>query len=236
MRWLSNASIDELGNSLIRKYMRSQADRGTAVDIDGFVTEYLKLPVRYYSFAEEDMSKLGFISDGITPLNVYADNGKQAIIFPKGTIVIDKYLCNERESGRRRFTIAHEAAHYIVDKSLATASFRREFDDEKTYTAGDLKAVFNIKETNVDRLAGALLMPEFMVRNYFSKSKRKHGITIYDNGFIRLEDHLFLQRMATDMGASVTALQIRIKELGLYVRKSIDEYISELGLGKEKIE
>ncbi len=235
MKWLSNASADELGNSLIRSYMGNRANKSIAVNIEGFANEYLKLPVVYRSFAEEDMSKLGFISDGFTPLNVYTDKGRQPIVFPKGTIVIEKYLCREQEYGRRRFTIAHEAAHYVIDKSLAVASFHREFDCEKEYTAADFKELFNVKETNVDRFAGALLMPEFMVKNYLSRKKRECGIAIYDNGFVRPEDHLFLQRMAADMGVSVTALQIRIRELGLYVRKSMNEYISELGLGKEML-
>lgn len=54
--------------------------------------------------------------------------------FSKGTIVIERYLCTERKTGRRRFTIAHEAAHYVADESLAVAGFRREFDNEKSYT------------------------------------------------------------------------------------------------------
>ena len=44
MTWLSNASIDELGNSLIKNYMGDHADNNFTVDIEGFVTEYLKLP------------------------------------------------------------------------------------------------------------------------------------------------------------------------------------------------
>ena len=39
--------------------------------------------------------------------------------------------------------------------------------------------------------------------------------------------------MAADMGASLTALQIRIRQLGLYIKKPMSEYISELGLGKD---
>ena len=46
MTWLSNASIDELGNSLIKNYMGDHADNNFTVDIEGFVTEYLKLPIK----------------------------------------------------------------------------------------------------------------------------------------------------------------------------------------------
>lgn len=233
MNWLSNSSIDELGNSLIRNYMGKQADNNYAVDIEGFTSEYLKLPVIYCQFAEDDMSKLGFISDGKTPLSVFDENRQRQIVFPKGTVVIEKYLNQNKELGRCRFTIAHEAAHYAVDKSLSVANFHREYDCEKEHSPKELKEIFNVKETNVDRLAGALLMPEFMVKNYLRQHNREYGINIYDNSFIRPEDNLFLQSMAVDMGASVTALQIRIKQLGLYVKRSMNEYLSELGLGKE---
>ena len=168
MKWLSNASIDELGNGLVKNYTDISKSKGFSVDIVGFVTKYLKLPIIYHKFAEDDMSKLGFISDGKTPLLIFSSGKKLKKIFPKGTIVIEEFLCNERELGRRRFTIAHEAAHYIVDKSLLTASFHREFDTEQTYSTNDLKAIFSINEANVDRLAGAILMPEFMIKIIFA--------------------------------------------------------------------
>lgn len=134
MKWLSNASIDALGNSLIKNYMGQKLNGILSVDIEGFVQEYLKLPLMYHHFAEDDMTKLGFISDGKTPLNIFFGHRVVQKVFPKGTIVIEEYLKNKSETGRRRFTIAHEAAHYIMDRSLATASFHRECDSEKTYS------------------------------------------------------------------------------------------------------
>lgn len=41
--------------------------------------------------------------------------------------------------------------------------------------------------------------------------------------------------MASDMGSSLTALQIRIKHLGLYISKPMNEYIAELGFGKDDV-
>ncbi|MCD8048571.1 MAG: ImmA/IrrE family metallo-endopeptidase [Clostridia bacterium] len=234
MKWLSNTSIDELGNSLIKDYMSKAKGKGCAVDIEGFAANYLMLPIEYRSFAEKDMSKLGYISDGITPLNISVNGKIKSVIFPKGTIVIESCLRCKAENGRRRFTIAHESAHYIVDKSLAAANYHREFDCEYSYSISDMKRMFNINEAYVDRLAAAILMPEFMVRKYL-KSKRRDGITIYDNDFIRPEDNVFLQRMAADMGTSLTAMYIRVRQLGLYTRKPMNEYLSELDLGKEKI-
>ena len=235
MKWLSGVSIDELGNTLIKEYTNKKKNASLKVDIEGFVTDYLKLPIVYFSFAEKDSSKLGFISDGKTPLRVYGKGKSITKIFPKGTIVIEKCLCSKSENGRRRFTIAHEAAHYIADKSLLTAGFHREYDFEKTYSVDELRDIFNINETNIDRLAGALLLPSFMVKEYLKRKNKPFGITVYDESFIRPEDNYFLQGMAMDMGSSVTALQIRIKQLGLYVKKPMSEYVSELNLGKDNL-
>ncbi len=234
MNWLSNASIDELGNSLVRTYMGDTVNKSYAVDVDGFVTSYLKLPIEYRSFAEKDMSKLGFISGGVTPLNISVNGRIKPVVFPKGTIVIEKCLRYKTENNRRRFTIAHEAAHYIFDKSLAAASYCRDFDRESSYSISDMKEMFNINEAYVDRLAAAILMPEFMVREYL-KSKKRDGITIYDNNFVRPEDNVFVQVMAADMAVSLTAMYIRVRQLGLYKKKSMEEYLSELRLGCDEI-
>lgn len=118
MRIFSYDEIDELGEGLIRQYLGADAERTCCVDIEGFATEYLKLPLLYRSFAEQDTDKIGFIADGVTPLRVYEDGAACLCVFPKGTIVIERYLRRENESGRRRFTISHECAHYLMDKTV----------------------------------------------------------------------------------------------------------------------
>ena len=71
MKWLSNRSIEALGSSLMKEYMGNTANMALTVDIEGFVTSYLKLPIAYHRFAENDVTKLGFISDGKTPLIIF---------------------------------------------------------------------------------------------------------------------------------------------------------------------
>ena len=95
MRIFSYDEIDELGEGLIRQYLGADAERTCCVDIEGFATDYLKLPLLYRSFAEQDTDKIGFIADGITPLRVHEDGATCLCVFPKGTIVIERYLCRE---------------------------------------------------------------------------------------------------------------------------------------------
>lgn len=74
-----------------------------------------------------------------------------------------------------------------------------------------------------------------MVKNYLKKHNREKGISVYDDNFIRPEDNLFIQQMANDMGSSFSALQIRLRQLGLYVKKPMSEYLTELGFGKDEM-
>ena len=149
MRIFSYEELDELGEGLIRQYLGKEAERTCCVDIEGFVTDFLKLPLLYRSFAEEDSDKIGFIADGVTPLRVYEGGTVVRRVYPRGTIVIERCLRQEHESGRRRFTISHECAHYIMDRAFPSAAFHREFDNERIYSQEDFKNLFSFRETHV---------------------------------------------------------------------------------------
>lgn len=232
MTILTYDEIDELGDGLIRQYLGSSADTCSCVDIEGFVTDFLGLPIVYRTIAEKDSDKIGFISDGLTPVLVYENKVIVPKVFPKGTVVIEKCLRRERESGKRRFTIAHEGGHLVVERTLPRASFHREFDSERRYTASDFKDLFNFKEALVDRMGAALLMPKFMVHNVANTYHVENGIPIFGDSVIRAEDKLLIHDMANTMGASYTAFFIRLRELGLLRRHDLSEYIShDMGLG-----
>lgn len=233
MAIFSYEQIDELGDGLIRHYLGEAADTTFCVDIEGFVTDYLGLPLLYRAFVEKDSDKIGFISDGISPLRVYEKRKPVSIIFEKGTIVIEKALCQENESGRRRFTISHEGAHFVMDRTMPQATFHREYDKERIYTPEDFRTLFNFQESQIDRLGAALLMPRFMVFNVAEKFGVSDGIPVYGDNILRLSDKLLIQEMANLMGTSFSAFFIRLRELGLLKWHDISEYITgELGIGK----
>ena len=234
MRIFSYDEIDELGEGLIRQYLGADAERTCCVDIEGFATDYLKLPLLYRSFAEQDTDKIGFIADGITPLRVHEDGATCLCVFPKGTIVIERYLCRENESGRRRFTISHECAHYLVDKTVALAAFRREFDGDRAYTPEDFRNLFSFHETLIDRMGAALLMPRFMVRNVVAMYGFSEGIPVFGDSVMRATDKLNIKQMANTMGVSFSAFLIRLRELGHLNRRPLSEYITEeMGLRQD---
>lgn len=232
----TNNEIEELAEGMMLQYLGRRRDMPLCVDIDGFLAKYLKLPVEYYFLAEDDFGKIGFISDGITPLKVADHNHTVCRIFPKGTVVVDKRLQSKKEEGRRRFTLAHEASHYIMDRTVSAASFHREYDNERRYSPQELIELLSFREAQVDRLAAALLMPGFMVRNTLGRFAGATAISIYGDNLLRLEDKLLVKKMADVMGVSYTAFLIRLKELHLFERHDVSEYITqEIGLGNGAI-
>lgn len=231
--YLTVNEIEELAESLVRKFYGRRQKIPQAVDIDGFITKFLKLPIEYHSFAEADSGKIGFISDGVMPLWIYR-NGAKPILFPRGTIVLEKALLHPCEENRRRFTLAHEASHYLLDRAITVASFHREYDNERTYSTQDLRELFSFRENQMDRMAAAVLMPKFMVRNILDKFTSDKPVSVYGDNLLSVEDKLLVQKMANAMGVSYTAFFIRLKQLGLYKSRSVDEFITqEMRLGNE---
>jgi hypothetical protein len=230
---LTVSEIEELAESLVRKFFAKCQKIPQAVDIDSLATDFLKLPVEYHAFAEEDSGKIGFISDGVTALRIY-QNGAKPVVFPRGTIILEKSLRHPREENRRRFTLAHEVSHYLVDRTISTASFHREYDRERTYSAQDLRELFSFQENKIDRLAAAVLMPRFMMLNTVDRLTGGRPISIYGDCLISLEDKLLVRKMAETMVVSYTAFFIRLKQLRLYTSRSADEFITEqMCLGNE---
>ena len=111
-QYIPNRELDELGTGVVLTYMKKAGTAGLprCVDIEG-IANSMGLNVVYETFAEDDFDKIGFLSDGSTPLKIKRGNRTVPFLFPLGTIVVEADLRKVRESGKRRFTIAHEVAH-----------------------------------------------------------------------------------------------------------------------------
>lgn len=96
---------------------------------------------------------------------------------------------------RRRFTLAHEIGHHLLTRRISPGRRLFFFDTSKTRRT--------TMERSCDRFAALLLMPEHLVRQYYTElahnSQRRIAI------------------MAGRLGVSAWALRRRLKELGLQV-------------------
>lgn len=228
--------LDALGTGLSKEYRRrSRTWNSACFDIEGFITDYLGIPIVYDTIAEDDRSKIGFLSDGMTPLMICRGNKVMSEVFPKGTVVIDRYLLRNEESGRRRFTLAHEAAHYIINLHLEgkpVASFFSEYDGSASYTQEDVEKMFSIGESMANRLGASLLMPEDLVRRAIAKYNDGQPVIYYEPGVFSVHVKLTIQKMSDSLGVSYSAFLTRLRELNLMERHPIEEYIeNELCFG-----
>ncbi|MCC2240521.1 ImmA/IrrE family metallo-endopeptidase [Fusicatenibacter sp. CLA-AA-H213] len=206
-----------------------------SIDIEHFITEFLMLRIEYAFFAEDDAGRIGFLADGATPLLVHQDGKIIPFVFPKDTIVLDKFLLAEKEQGRRRFTMAHEASHHILSKMYAMPSegrFHAEYDSERSYSKEELAQMFASVEWQADTMGASLLMPRRIVENALAKYNQSNPIKVYGDNTITSKDKAVIRRMAAYIGVSYTALVIRLRDMGLFEYHNILEYISnELNLG-----
>lgn len=107
--------IENLCEAMIMDFMkRKHYTNSRCVDIEAFVTKYCGIPIGYETFAEPDPGRIGFFSDGKRPVWVMREHQKSQVVFPDQTAVIERCLQRPNEIGRKRFTIAHEGAHFIL--------------------------------------------------------------------------------------------------------------------------
>lgn len=107
----------------------------------------------------------------------------------------------ERSEGRRRFTIAHELGHWHLHRSKGDSHYCRPEDIGAS--RGELHHLRRV-ESEANRFAAALLMPETVVRREAPRLR------------------LSVPALARRFGVSGTAMQVRLEELDLlpnYMRR-----------------
>ena len=227
---VSFQELDVLGEGLVKDYAKKvHRSNAMCLDIEGFITDYLGLRIAYESIAEEDISKIGFLADGKSPLKVTRDKVETLVTFPKGTIVIERFLTRDSESAKRRFTLAHEAAHAILAKHVplqAGGYFQNEFDKLIPYSKEDIRRMFSLNEVCANRLGAAILMPEYRMDRALKKYNDGNKVLCY-GGIFSQQEKLLIRKLANALGVSVSAMTNRLKELKLLDSQPLDQYIRE---------
>lgn len=100
---------------------------------------------------------------------------------------------------RRRFTAAHELAHYLLHRDLLGDGKRMHRHIDNLYGGGEDSGdvVFNrIHEVEANRIAAQIVMPKALLKRKFAEN--------HDAGVL-----------AVQFGVSKAAMEIRLKTLGL---------------------
>ena len=208
--YMSRAELEEISEGLITAYANKFSNRVIqSIDIEHFITEFLMLRIEYASFAEDDAGRIGFLADGATPLLVHQDGKIIPFVFPKDTIVLDKFLLAEKEQGRRRFTMAHEASHHILSKMYAMPSegrFHTEYDSERSYSKEELAQMFASVEWQADTMGALLLMPKRIIENALAKYNQSNPIKVYGDNTVKKSKKLLQFTLDDGTGTDRTIL------------------------------
>ena len=229
----TNDEINEIGEGLIRKYNYQAFIQGAPTDIEGFITDHLNYRLVYDRLATKDAGKLAFLADGKETLMVWRDGKRVEVLPPEGMIIVDEFLCQEKNKTRKRFVLAHEAGHIIMDllnNRPITAAYNNEFDNEQDYSIKDLSVLFDIRESRATSMGVALLMPKSLVINrvaaMIGASKR---IPLYGSSVLSDGDRILISKLAEHFQVSYKSMFYRLRDLKLFAPKEIDDYLGTIG-------
>ncbi len=202
------------------------------VDVDGIAVKRLGLDVRYERFATDDPNCIGFTADGEAPLPVYRKRRMVEVTFPPNTIVLEEYLRHPEEKRTRRFTLAHEMGHILLQRTgtcQTQACFHHMFDKESSYSIQDLQRQLKWEELQANALAAALLMPIGSIRQHILHHTGSGKIPIYGEHILAPKDKLALREIAKELGVSQTTLFIQLRKYKLLSYRPLDEFIAQQG-------
>ena len=234
--YISKKDIEEISRGMINLYFKkAHREVEHRVDIEDFSKSFLGLKIEYVSFADPKKEKIGFLADGETPLVINSCGKRLQYIFPNNTILLDDSLLKDAEPGRRQFTIAHEAAHYIlkiIDTTENQEVNQHSGYNDEVYSIDELSRLLAAKERQADQMAASLLMPEYLVDQAMNKFLHSNLVKAYGEDVLSSQSKLSIKEMSRYLGVSYKSLLIRLKELNKIEYHDITEYISkELHIG-----
>ncbi len=139
-----------------------------------------------------------------TLLPVYDKEEKQYTLIPvkRGTIIVDAGLLHPQRTGRFRFTLAHELAHWLMHQEIYTGTGKSAALLSQPVKSSEANSSI---ERQADRLASFLLMPAGQVKMAFYHNRGKVGM---------------VSILATLFGVSRQAMDIRLRELRLVAQRA----------------
>lgn len=227
--FISNKEISEIAISVVTAYHNDPML--TRVDVDGLATRLLRLNVLYEDIREYDKDKIAYTSNGTHPLTVSRQGHDVDILFPKDTIILDRFLLNCAEEKRRRFVLAHEIGHVLcsrADPHHSASFFNRVYDSERQYTYDELRERMTLAEMQANNMAGTLLMPRYVLLNVMKKFGVNTQIPVYGEQVFMPEEKVLLHNMSETLAVSHTTLLIQLKKEGLLQSYPMKEYIEKV--------
>lgn len=227
MKYLSRNDLETIGGRVIEAYKRLPAISGQAlerVDIDFLCQELLGLRIDYARLSLNG-EKIGLTSSCDIGVEVFPEDPssteEQYYMLDGKTILIESDLMKEGANiGRRNYTVSHESCHHIL-KMLFPHDYGAQASGRSIHCCyRSNRGNGDWEEWQVETLAAMILLPpECVVR-----SMERFGLGTQMRLLNRVfapADYKKFEATASFMGASKTALSIRMTQLGLLKRNDL---------------
>lgn len=220
--------IQELTETILADFYKGQ-NRQDIEQIDiAYLARFLKMSIAYARFAETDLNKLGYLSDGVQSLRVIENGRPVKRRYGKNTIVLDEYLLRPENEAKRRYTIGHEIGHYLLalyGYAPAEAAFSNSFDREREYSYEELRDMMKLNESQANEVGSFLLMPFFLMDRYVKEQFANGFVPVYGRYMMYRDTKLKIHRIAEKLGVSFGALRIQLEKMNYLEQHDASEFI-----------
>jgi hypothetical protein len=221
--------FDVIAERILREYQPSVLANPSPLDLDALAKDKLGLSVKEQTFAN-DSGIIGVMIFGSLSGRLRYRPRKTENYFDTGIVLLDTGLENSAD-GRKRFTYAHEVAHWLIHRPYH-AYIARKNGDTQSYAAclrSDLQFYkpqndYEWQEWQANALASALLMPKATFAAAMTDIFGTDNTSwIYCAPGRRGNLGTIAAAISEIYGVSKTAAKLRLNELG-YIRNLNIEY------------
>lgn len=211
-RYLSYAQLDTIAGRVVCAYRKlpevQAAGAVHSVDPQLLLTKLLGLSVAFRHISR-DGETLGMTTYEELEIEIF---DKEAECFFDGkTVLIEKELLSERQTGRRNFTIMHEGCHHVL-RMLYPRDYAAGANARRVLRYRCTGEGWSREEWQVDRLTSSILMPQELVKQAMIRVGQRGKIKLLTPAS---EAYGRFCRMCELLGVSKQALCIRMMGMGL---------------------
>ena len=227
---LTRADMEKIAHDVLKEFSPQNLETPMVFDVDSFLSDYLGLLVkeRYIGVIGCEALGLTVMSDVVEIPSLDERLRPVVVTETYGNVLISPSLHGRKNLGRKRYTKAHEGAHWILHRpyfqrkeQLNGAKIGQGFvacRSIERYTSQNKRSK-DWLEWQADTLAAALLMPRDIFFEYARRLIRHAGATrgylegdnVRDKGIFYEVAPSLCQRFSI----SLRAAQIRMIHLGL---------------------
>ena len=214
-RYLSYNDLDAIADRVFRAYKKlpevQVAGQVLYVDPHLLLKALLGLTIEFRHLSQ-DGTTLGITSYDEVGVEI-CDENEDLFFFDGRTVLIEKDLLADDQTGRRNFTIVHEGSHHIL-KMLFPKDYAGGANARRVLRYRDTRGSRTREEWQVDRLTSSILMPRELVEQAMYFTGQNGRIDMLNAVWRRAEYERFCN-MCYLLGVSKQALSIRMMRLGL---------------------